>query len=99
MKETHSHQRNDLQGIPGIGPRMAQALRDLGFSRVEDLRDQDPELMYEDLSALRGARVDRCVLYVFRCAVYFASTEQHDPDLLKWWRWKDRKPSACHSEI
>jgi hypothetical protein len=36
--------------------------------------------------------VDRCVLYVFRCAVYFASEAEHDPELLKWWNWKDAAP-------
>lgn len=36
--------------------------------------------------------MDRCMLYVFRCAVYYASSEQHDPELLKWWNWKDDKP-------
>jgi hypothetical protein len=34
-------------------------------------------------------QIDPCVLYVFRCAVYYASHEVHDPDLLKWWNWKD----------
>jgi hypothetical protein len=29
------------------------------------------------------------VLYTFRCAVYFASNERHDPELLRWWAWKD----------
>ncbi|WP_394701143.1 helix-hairpin-helix domain-containing protein [uncultured Methanolobus sp.] len=33
--------------------------------------------------------LDRCMLYVFREAVYFASNEEHDPELLKWWNWKD----------
>lgn len=79
----------DLQTIPGVGPRIAEVLADLGFSSVDDLRDKDPETMYEELCALRGAHVDRCVLYVFRCAVYFASHDVHEPDLLKWWHWKD----------
>jgi hypothetical protein len=35
--------------------------------------------------------VDRCLLYVFRCAVYFASHKKHDPKLLLWWNWKDRE--------
>jgi len=26
---------------------------------------------------------------VFRCAVYFAGSKTHDPDLLKWWNWQD----------
>jgi hypothetical protein len=29
------------------------------------------------------------VLYVFRCAVYFASKPHPDPQRLKWWNWKD----------
>jgi hypothetical protein len=73
-----------------VGPRIAQVLIELGFSSVDDLRDKDPEAMYDELCARRGAHVDRCVLYVFRCAVYFAGHDVHEPDLLKWWSWKDR---------
>jgi len=29
--------------------------------------------------------------YVFRSAVYFASTARPDPERLQWWWWKDRK--------
>ena len=82
---------DDLQSIPGIGPNMAQDLRDLGYFQVRDLRGQDPELMYKRLKLLHGIEIDPCVLYVFRCAVYYASEEQHEPELLKWWVWKDRK--------
>jgi Pathogenicity locus len=35
--------------------------------------------------------VDRCVLYVFRAAVYFASNKKHDEEKLKWWNWKDKE--------
>ena len=81
---------DDLLEIPGVGKSIARDLRDLGIARVADLRQADPEALYDQLCALRGAHIDRCVLYTFRCAVYFASEEQHDPDLLKWWNWKDR---------
>jgi len=47
--------------------------------------------MYRRLITLRGAHQDRCLLYVFRCAVYFASTPRPRRDLLDWWRWKDRR--------
>jgi hypothetical protein len=79
-----------FETIPGIGPNMARDLRDLGFTEASELRGQDPERMFEDLCQLRGQRVDRCVLYAFRCAVYFVSHERHDAELLKWWNWKDR---------
>jgi len=68
---------------------MAQDLTDLGIDEVRDLRNRDPQEMYETLSDLRGAKMDRCVLYVFRCAVYFAEEPRHDPELLKWWNWTD----------
>ncbi|MEG3224616.1 MAG: pathogenicity locus [Methanobacteriales archaeon Met13] len=65
-------------------------LQDLGINSVEDLKDHDPEDLYHQLISQRGAPLDRCVLYVFRCAVYFAKEENHDPELLKWWNWKDK---------
>jgi hypothetical protein len=83
----------DLTNIPGVGRSIAQDLRDLGFQQVEDLKGKDPEELYERLCLQRGQHIDRCVLYVFRCAVYYATEEEHDPDLLKWWNWKDRTPA------
>jgi hypothetical protein len=80
-----------LRVIPGVGKRIAEDLRGLGISSVEDLKDRDPEELYERLCRLKGCRVDRCMLYVFRCAVYFASNASHDPELLKWWNWKDHE--------
>ncbi len=80
---------SDLRQIPGVGPAIARDLHDMGIRHVADLDGADPQRLYERLSALRGSAIDRCVLYVFRCAVYFASHRDHDPELLKWWNWKD----------
>lgn len=84
----------DLRRIPGIGPSLARDLIDLGIRRVADLRRRNPERLYEQLCTLRGAHQDRCVLYTFRCAVYFASEPKPDRDRLKWWNWQDRKLAA-----
>jgi hypothetical protein len=84
-----SRGESPLETIPGVGPSLAADLHDLGLSRVEDLAGEDPERLYRELCTLREERVDRCVLYVFRLAVYFASNSRHDPELLEWWRWKD----------
>ena len=85
-----------LQQIPGVGPAVAADLWSLGFRSVNELRSQDPEALYERLCELQGVRVDRCMLYVLRCAVYFASQPDPDPDpeLLKWWNWKDRASAS-----
>lgn len=80
----------DLQTIPGVGPSIARDLTELGVRRVRDLEGRDPNRLYEQLSSRRGQRMDPCVLYVFRCAVYFAETERPERELLKWWNWKGR---------
>ena len=82
--------RDPLLTLPGIGPSLAEDLRDLGFFEPADLYGQDPEELYKTLSELRGEQIDRCVLYAFRCAVYSVTANPVDPELLKWWKWKDR---------
>lgn len=80
----------DLQEIPGVGPSIAADLIDLGVPDSASLRGRDPQKLYDDLCEMRGTRIDPCVLYVFRCACYFVDSTDHDPELLKWWHWKDR---------
>jgi RecG-like helicase len=80
---------DELQTIPGIGPAMAEDLRSLGIKKVADLKKADPQRLYDRLCEKTGAKQDRCVLYVFRCAVYYASRPVHEPEKLKWWNWKD----------
>lgn len=79
----------ELRRIPGVGASISEDLWNLGIRAVSDLRGQDPQEMYERLCDIQGVRVDPCMLYVLRCAVYFASRDAHDPELLKWWSWKD----------
>lgn len=88
-KTTANAALKDLQRIPGVGPSIARDLYALGMRRVGDLRGKDPEVLYNTRCEQLGQRVDRCVLYVFRCAIYFASNSRHEPEKLKWWNWKD----------
>ncbi|KDR96536.1 Pathogenicity locus [Peptoclostridium litorale DSM 5388] len=87
--DKNKSKNTDLESVPGVGKNIAQDLRDMGINRVDELKGQDPEDMYARLTILRGRHIDRCMLYVFRCAVYYASNDKHDPELLKWWNWKD----------
>jgi hypothetical protein len=79
----------DFRRIPGVGKSIALDLWKLGLRSVDGLRGRDPQALYEQFEALCGCKVDRCLLYVFRCAVYFAETPNADPERLKWWNWKD----------
>ena len=80
---------DELRRIPGVGVTIAQDLRGLGITRVDQLVGQDPQALYDRLCEQAGQHIDRCMLYVLRCAVYYASEFPHDPELLKWWSWKD----------
>lgn len=85
----------ELRTIPGIGPSLALDLYSLGIRRVADLKTKDPERLYHRLERLTAAKQDRCVLYTFRCAVYFAKTKHPKPERLLWWNWKDApRPGA-----
>ena len=79
----------EFQQIPGVGKSIANDLWNLGLRSVQDLKDKDPEELYLQLCAQQGRQIDRCMLYVFRCAVYYASNDSYDAELLKWWNWKD----------
>lgn len=81
--------KNQLEIIPGVGKAIAHDLNSLGIYAVNDLINQDAEVLYQRLCVLQGHHIDRCMLYVFRCAIYYASTAQPEPELLKWWNWKD----------
>ena len=83
----------DFRRMPGVGRSIAQDLWDLGFRATAELARADPQEMYGRMCARAGGHVDRCLLYVFRCAVHFAACEARgetpQPERLKWWNWKD----------
>ena len=80
----------ELQTIPGVGKSISNDLYLMGFRSIKDLKNRNPEKLYNDFCKLVGHNVDRCLLYTFRCAVYFALNKKHDPNLLLWWSWKDK---------
>jgi hypothetical protein len=89
----HEQSIKDLMQIPGVGKSIARDLLNIGITSVADLRKQDPQQLYDLSNKYAGAVQDRCLLYVFRCAVYYASTDKkkHQSEKLKWWNWQDKK--------
>ena len=79
--------------IPGVGKSIANDLLRIGITSVGDLKGKDPDDLYDKSNIVAGKVQDRCLLYVFRCAVYYAGTkpEKRNPEKLKWWNWKDKK--------
>lgn len=80
--------RNELMQIPGVGKSIAQDLINIGIKSVSDLKGKDPQKLYDKSNKFAGVVQDRCLLYVFRCAVYYAETKKPKAELLKWWNHK-----------
>lgn len=81
----------NLQQIPGVGDKIAHYMNGIGIKTIADLKGKNPENLYQKLCDFKAQPIDRCMLYVFRQAVYYAETKNPDPKLLKWWNWKDKK--------
>ncbi|TGK01598.1 pathogenicity locus [Leptospira langatensis] len=79
----------EFQTLPGVGKTISQDLWNLGIRSKEELSGLDPEKLYEQICVYQGGKVDRCMLYVFRCAIYVSGTKDPDPEKMKWWSWKD----------
>ena len=82
--------KSPLQEIPGMGARIAAVMEALGIREPADLRGRDPEELYLRECVMKGHQEDRCALYVWRAAVYYAEHEDRDPEKLNWWYWKDK---------
>jgi hypothetical protein len=91
MKKLHnnSEEVKNLMQIPGVGKSIAQDLVNINIKSVSELIGKDPEELYHKSNKYAGVVQDKCLLYVFRCAVYYANTKKHNPQKLKWWNWKD----------
>ena len=88
MESSALHQ---LEQIPGVGKNIARDMLNIGINSIDDLKGRQAEQLYYRLCDFKASPVDRCMLYVFRCAIYYASNTEHDPQLLKWQNWKDKQ--------
>jgi hypothetical protein len=80
---------SELQEIPGIGKTIATNLARINITKPSDFKGEDPEILFEKwcVAAKDPSDTDKCVLYLFREAVYYANGGR-DPEKLKWWNWK-----------
>ena len=88
--EAYKEAIKQLTQIPGVERSVADDLIQMGITSTTDLRNKDAEKLYSKSNRQFGSVQDRKLLYVFRCAVYYASTEVHDKEKLKWQNWKDK---------
>lgn len=72
-----------LEGIPNVGPAVANDLRRLGIQSPDDLKGKDPFLLYQQLCAQTGSVHDPCLLDTFIAATRFMA----GGPALPWWHY------------
>lgn len=83
-----------LRDLAGIGPAMLKDFELLHIGSVEQLAQQGPTVLYDDLRRLTGARQDPCVLDTFCAAVAQARDPNLPAEQRNWWYWsRIRKPT------
>ncbi len=65
-------ERSELLDIPNVGKATMGDLHRLGISTIAELKDHDPQQLYDNLCKLDGVQHDICCLDVFSAAVDFA---------------------------
>lgn len=83
--------KTDLITIPNVGEKTKQSLINIGITCIEDLKGKDPDELYIKDCLVKGFKEDRCQLYLFRMAVYYAENTVWEEEKLKWWYWKDKE--------
>lgn len=86
-----TQERKKLEKMPGVGNKIAKYFWEIGLKDIKDFEGKDPVVLYNRLCEYQQCQVDRCMLYVCRCCVYFAENKHPDPEKLKWRNWKDEE--------
>ncbi len=69
-----------LETLSNVGKVTAKKLYSLGIKTPKDMKNANPEKLYEKLKKRKGGKLDKCVLYQFRGAKLNKS----------WWKCKDK---------
>ena len=83
--------KTDLIEIPNVGEKTKQSLINIGITCIEDLKGKNPEELYLKDCLVKGFQEDKCQLYLFRMAVYYAENTIWEEQKLKWWYWKNKE--------
>ncbi len=83
--------KTDLMNIPYVGVNTKKSLIKMGITCIEDLKGKNPYELYLNDCKIKNCKVDKCQLYLFRMAVYYAEHTILENEKLKWWYWKDKK--------
>jgi len=82
-----------LSDLKSIGKESLKDFNRLGIKSVEELAEQEPEKIYDELCKISGVIHDICVLDTFRCAVEQARNPNLPDEQKNWWYYSRLRKS------
>jgi len=76
-----------LENLKNVGKATLLDLKLLGIQTIEQLADQDPTFLFQELERKTQQRQDPCVWDVFAAIIHEAKTGQPT----KWWDWTAKR--------
>ncbi|RUT35745.1 DUF4332 domain-containing protein [Paenibacillus zeisoli] len=80
--------RSEFQSIPSIGPKFAEDLIQLGYYSLDELRDKEGAVLFEELEKLCGVTIDPCVEDQFRLVIHYAGYPNSSK---QWWDFTEER--------
>ncbi|WP_236865193.1 helix-hairpin-helix domain-containing protein [Candidatus Hydrogenosomobacter endosymbioticus] len=74
---------HELLKLKNVGKAVLKDLQLLGITTVKQLREQNPDYLYEKLQIIKKEKQDPCVWDVFAAIIHESNTGERLP----WWRW------------
>jgi len=87
--------KSALLTLKNVGPATLHDLNLLGIEHIEQLKDKNPDELYERIQQITGTKHDPCVWDVFAAIIHEAKTGEKLP----WWRWSRVKAVRVTSFI
>jgi len=78
-----SQPKSELLSLMNVGRATLKDLQLLGINKIDQLKNQTPDQLYENLQQITGIKHDPCVWDVFAAIIYEAKTGEKLP----WWHW------------
>ena len=86
----------ELEGLPNVGPKLAELLYDAGYRTTTDFYCIDPDILFDRLDVKAQYTLPDRIRFILRAIVYWVSTPEHlrQSEKKYWWSWKDKEESS-----
>jgi hypothetical protein len=78
-----SQPKSELLSLMNVGRATLKDLQLLDINKIDQLKNQTPDQLYENLQQITGIKHDPCVWDVFAAIIHEAKTGEKLP----WWHW------------